>query len=98
MQPISGGSALQRSSDVAALRAQVRLWLERGLLPTPGDTWAGPGTGKSCAVCAVAIGGADIEYEVGDGAGRLYAHEACYTLWLQEATVIREQSKHTNSA
>ena len=69
----------------AERRAQVRLWLAKGLLPTPGDTWAGPGTGQACAVCAVVIGAADIEYEIACDTGRLYAHQSCFALWSEEA-------------
>ena len=45
----------------------------------------GLGTEKLCAVCAPVISGADIEYEIGPGASRLYGHRACYALWAEEA-------------
>jgi hypothetical protein len=72
--------------DQDALRQQVRRWLSEGLLPMPtSDTWAGPGTGKLCVVCAAVIERSAIEYEVGHRTGRLFAHAACYTLWKKEA-------------
>ena len=83
---ISGGSNSTPEPDVLTLRSHVRLWLAQGLLPSPiAETWAGPGSGKLCAVCALVIGGTEIEYEVGNGAGLLYAHQSCYALWYEEA-------------
>lgn len=83
---ISGGSDSTPDPDVLAVRSNVRLWLARGLLPSPAtETWAGPGSGKLCAVCALVIGGTEIEYEVGNGAGLLYAHQSCYALWYEAA-------------
>jgi hypothetical protein len=97
LRRISGGSALQPMGESQSLRSHVRLWLAKGLLPVPpGDTWAGPGTGKLCAVCALVIAAADIEHEIGHGAGRLYAHQPCYTLWREEAATEREESDRTN--
>lgn len=83
---ISGGSDSTPDPDVLTVRSNVRLWLAQGLLPSPAtETWAGPGSGKLCAVCALVIGGTEIEYEVGNGAGLLYAHQSCYALWYDEA-------------
>jgi hypothetical protein len=84
----SGGSGPGPPRGAPDLRLHVRLWLAKGLLPAPGDTWAGPGTGKLCAVCALVIGAADTEYQIGYGAGRLYAHEPCYAVWLEESATI----------
>lgn len=64
----------------------MRWWLAQGLLPSHiAETWAGPGSGKLCAVCARVITGNETEYEVGNGAGRLYTHQPCYALWYEEA-------------
>jgi hypothetical protein len=86
---ISGGSGPGSASVAPDLRSHVRLWLAKGLLPAPGDTWAGPGTGKLCAVCALVISAADIEYQIGYGSGRLYAHEPCYGVWLEESATVK---------
>ncbi len=81
--------------DPDSLRNHVRLWLAKGLLPAPGDqAWAGPGTGKLCVVCALVVGAVDTECEVGYGAGRLYAHLSCYTLWQEEAA-LRDTAPYT---
>jgi hypothetical protein len=83
--PISGGSSVESSRDSAALRARVREWLARGVLAPPSsETWAGPGTGKLCAVCGLVVAASDLEFEVGKGAGRLYAHQLCYAIWAEE--------------
>ena len=85
LRRISGGSSLEPRREHEALRALIRLWLAQGLLPTPGDTWAGPGTGELCVVCGEIITPSHIEYEIGHRAGRLYAHQPCFALWAEEA-------------
>jgi hypothetical protein len=83
---ISGGSDSPLDTDLLTRRRHVRLWLAQGLLPSPmGATWAGPGSGQLCAVCARVIAETETEYEVGNGAGRLYAHQPCYAIWYEEA-------------
>lgn len=90
LRRISGGSAVEPARGPETLRPHVRLWLAKGLLPAPGDSWAGPGTGKLCSVCARVISPTDIEYAIGHGAGRLYAHQPCHAIWAEEAATARQ--------
>jgi hypothetical protein len=82
--------SIMRSSDDPLLDA-VRTRLTSGaLFPFDRASWTGRGSGKSCAVCDLAINNAEIEYEVAGGLiGSGFAHLRCYLVWRQESEALR---------
>jgi hypothetical protein len=63
--------------------------LEEGAIPRdkPLKTWAGLGTGKTCAVCGARLTAADIEYELEFASGRLIVVDRrCHAIWSEERT------------
>jgi hypothetical protein len=69
------------------LAAAVRRKIAAGALPreAPQRTWAGHGTGLTCAVCDMEITPAHIEHEADLPGGRvLRFHPACFRAWLAE--------------
>lgn len=72
-----------------ALRQKARDAIAAGRLPTrsPTGVWGGPGTGKSCAVCAQVIGGDGLGFELefeADGGGEREVHNVhiwCFAAW-----------------
>jgi hypothetical protein len=81
--------------QLAELRAIIRLKVAAGILPkdAPVRMWAGYGTGKVCAACALSTTMKDIEYEV-DMANRqtFVFHQSCLTLWSVRRTSNRSSA------
>lgn len=81
--------AAASSMDEPALRQKARDAVVAGRLPmrSPTAVWGGPGTGKSCAVCAQVIGGNGLGFELefgGDGIGAPIVHNVhiwCFAAW-----------------
>src|SRR5258706_8665892 len=83
---ISGGSA---ASD-GELRQQIRARLsEARLPPVNGVSRSSRGTRRPCIVCRRAIEPTEGERQVQGVGGFLYAHQACYKLWREEAVAGR---------
>jgi len=69
------------------LHKVVRDRLSRGaLFPAPQKVWAGHGTGRICIVCDAAITASEVEHAIIDGPATVWAHSACYQIWLREST------------
>jgi hypothetical protein len=63
--------------------------LEAGAIPRdkPLKTWAGAGTGQTCAVCGARLTEGDIEYELEFASGRLIiVDRRCHAIWSEERT------------
>lgn len=77
--------------DEQSLRDRARDAIRTGALPERGPerTYGGPGTGVTCAVCAVRISAADIEVEVELAAEdrRFFMHPRCFAAWDAECRV-----------
>ena len=96
---LRGGSDPVLPAGDGELRERVRAALARRQLPPVGATaWAGPGTGQVCGVCALVIRPSEVEYEVVNGDGRLYAHLVCYTIWCDESLARRQAADGQSSA
>ena len=78
---ISGGS----SGDDLRQTVHDRL-VSGALFPAPQKMWAGQGTGRICIVCDAAITASEVEHEIIDGPATVWAHSACYQIWLREST------------
>jgi hypothetical protein len=73
-----------------SLRRRVFLGLKSGaLFPVTSKSWVGPGTGRVCIVCDQRIDPGNVEHEVDGPHGPVAAHQACYTIWLQESEARR---------
>ena len=79
--------------DDAERRAEAEHKLDRGELPrlNPERVWVHAGTWERCALCSIAIGETETEYELQFtmrfGFGRsepvsFWFHAACYATWL----------------
>ena len=74
----------------ARIREMVRTQLtSHALFPFDGKSWAGPGSGRPCTVCAEVIAREDVEYEIIGSAGVAFAHLPCYLVWRQESALWR---------
>jgi len=81
------------SPDTEALRVRATQLLAAGSLPSraPDRSWGGPGSGEPCALCAVPILRAELEFELefgahdGEppGARTCRFHTRCFDVWLQ---------------
>ena len=78
---ISGGS----SGDDLRQTVHDRL-VSGALFPAPQKMWAGQGTGRICIVCDAAITASEVEHAIIDGPATVWAHSACYQIWLREST------------
>lgn len=71
--------------DERALYTLAMTLIGTGELPRirPDGLWGGNGGGDACALCGKQISGAEVEYEVQDGAARVFHfHLRCHAIWL----------------
>src|SRR5690606_12611772 len=67
-------------NDELLLRRIARESIEKGVLPShsPQQTWGGPGTGLTCALCGASVDRDELEFEVEFGRDRYHLHRACF--------------------
>ena len=86
--PVPGIPRQQRiaSGSGSSLRDEIRRRLAAGTLPrTAGHAWLGSAGGdRRCACCAQPIAASSSECVVRDRV-ELYAHAACFRLWVEES-------------
>ena len=91
-----GGSLVPlMTDDNDDLRLKIRNRLIKGaLFPPPIRVWAGPGTGRFCAVCGTTISSPDVECEMILGPVTIWAHHMpCHTLWREESARLNASSR-----
>lgn len=73
-------------NDELALRRIARESIDKGVLPSrpPQQTWGGPGTGLTCALCGASVRKDELEFEVEVGRDRYHLHRACFSAWDAE--------------
>jgi hypothetical protein len=73
-------------NDELALRRKARESIDKGILPkrSPQQTWGGPGTGLTCALCGASVDTDELEFEVEFGRDRYHLHRACFSAWDAE--------------
>jgi hypothetical protein len=72
--------------DEIVLRRIARESIDKGILPrrSPQQTWGGPGTGLTCALCGAPVAKDELEFEVEFGRERYHLHRACFSAWDAE--------------